>query len=79
MRFAGDGYQSRRRGHIQPHHNQRPIPGLPVSRFLSDRTIDGVLLILGINHIEVPTMVSCNPDLAPSDEFSSSEEGLDAL
>lgn len=79
MRLARDGYQSCGGGRIQPHYDQRPIPGFPISRFLSDGTIHGVLLILGVNHVEVSAMISCNPDFAPSDELSSLEKGPDAL
>ena len=77
--FARDGYQSCRGDRVQPHYNQWSVPGFPISRLLSDRIVDRIFLILGVNHVEVPTMVSRNPDFTSSDELPSLIKGVDAL
>ena len=79
MKLARNGHQPRCRRCIQPHYDQRPLPGFPIPRFLPDRTIGGALLVLCINHVEVPTVVPRNPNFAPSNEFPSRKERFHAL
>ena len=69
MGLARDGNQSCRGGCIQPHCNQWSVPGFPIPRLLSDRTVDRVPPILGVYHIEVPAVIHRNPDFASSDEL----------
>ena len=79
MKLARNGYQPCRRRCVQPHDDQWTLPGFPIPRLLPDRTVYGSPLVLCINHVEVPTVVPRDPDFAPSNEFPSPKERLDAL
>ena len=71
VNLACDGHEPGGRHSIQPHDNQRPFPWPELFR---DSVVNLASSVLCVDHVEIAAVVSCNPNLAPFDAFSSVKE-----
>ena len=79
MGLACNGHKSGGRRGIEPHDDQRPVPRFLVPGFLYDGVVGVCSSILGVDHIEMATLISPNPDLATPNALPSAGEGLEGF